>query len=121
MVEQIHTSPLAIVKRSSFQKNILLSVSGDDGLFYQAPLGAWLRDDSFVVYFHETAQMLERLRLYGNMKITAQFVDGTAFFAALHTTSSVANDREGHFAAIVQLHEECSEPMAKGPFFLPQT
>lgn len=118
MIERLQIRSLAVKKAYGSEKSVLISSGGrDEDLFYQAPLGAPQGPCDFLIYFHETSRLLERVRLLGAIDITAQFSDGRTFAGAL----KVARDIPEQNAAVLQLHEEMVQEDRNNPHLIPHT
>lgn len=68
---------------SSFQSVMLAYGEGDDALIYQAPVGQIISEDSFIVRFHDGSLMLERVKLFGALRVHVIFSEEAQFLGEL--------------------------------------
>jgi hypothetical protein len=103
-------------------KNIgsLLIKSGDndDALIYQAPV-EYLRK-SMIVFFHKESRLLERIKLFGAIKVSVELHERAKFMAELNLTKS-HHESNGNIAVILNVHEEIPFLKKEEKYMIPMT
>lgn len=62
---------------------LIRSGEGDEAFSYQASLGSTLGPTSFLVYFHLTSLLVERVRLFGSIAVFIEFAGASKFMGEL--------------------------------------
>jgi hypothetical protein len=122
VIASIETPSLARRLAHAREASILIRLgSRDEDLNYQAPVSAQIGSGAFLVYFHKTSQLLERVRLYGLQSVVAQFSDGTSFTGLLKLDAELSDDDLNGCPAILELIEVLPKSSESESRFFPLT
>ena len=85
--------------------NVLITTGDhDEALIYQAPIGTYLGAYSMTVLFHEGSRLLERVRLFGPIKVTIEYSGGEKLSGELMLFNDHKSNPDGTIALMLQIH-----------------